>query len=338
MLQHMTFGPKNYLHALLTVALLAMSSMAKAQSPAPVIDMHFHALTASDMGPAPQAMCIAYPEWPAWDPKTGPMAIADAVAGHPACEHPVISPTTDAELLNRNVAALRARNVLGVASGPEAVVEAHRAAAPEHILPTLGFDAASGKPSVSELREQVKRVHPVVFAEIENQYEGISVLDARMEPYFALAEELDIPVGIHMGPGPPGAPYWLPGGAYRMKLSSMLQLEEVLVKHPKLRLYAMHAGYPFIDDAIATMYAHPQVYVDVGVIDYAFPRKEFYRYLHRLIDAGFEKRILFGSDQMVWPETLPAAIDSIEKDPDLTELQKRDILYNNAARFLRMTK
>jgi predicted TIM-barrel fold metal-dependent hydrolase len=188
------------------------------------------------------------------------------------------------------------------------------------------------------LRELVKTVHPVAFAEIENQDEGISVLDARMEPYFALAEELDIPMGIHMGPGPPGAAYFLPGGAYRAKLSSLLLLEDVLVKHPKLRVYAMHAGYPLLDDAIATLYAHPQLYVDVGVIDYGFPRKEFYRYLHALIDAGFESRILFGSDQMVWPEALPAAIDAIQNDPGLTAKQKRDILYNNAARFLRMSK
>lgn len=328
------------LKCLVAAAALSCLPALNAQKPQPdarILDMHFHAYPANAMGPAPQAMCTPYSEgWPAWDPKTGPMAIADAVAGHPDCAHPLHSPPTDEELLQKNIANLRALHVTGVASGPLKTVEAYRAAAPDHILATLDFDVASGKPTVSELRELVKRVHPVAFAEIENQYEGISVLDARMEPYFALAEELDLPVGIHMGPGPPGAPYFLPGGAYRMKLSSLLQLEDVLTRHPKLRVYAMHAGYPLIDDAIATLYAHPQLYVDVGVIDYAFSRKEFYRYLHRLIDAGFEKRILFGSDQMVWPDALPAALDAIQNDPDLTAAQKRDILYNNAARFLRI--
>ncbi len=80
-----------------------------------------------------------------------------------------------------------------------------------------------------------------------------------------------------------------------------------------------------------------RIRTDIGVIDYAFPRKDFYRYLHRLIDAGFENRIMFGSDQMVWPEALPIAIDVIQNDPDLSDQQKRDILYNNAARFLRIT-
>jgi predicted TIM-barrel fold metal-dependent hydrolase len=323
--------------AAICLAMLPFASDAQTSvSSAPIIDVHFHAYTAGEMGPAPQAMCTPLEYWPAWDPKTGGMAYAAAVAVHPPCAHPLSSPVTDADLMQKNIANLRARNVIGIASGPDKTVEAYRAAAPDHILPALGFDAASGKPTIAELREQVKRVHPTAFAEIENQYEGISVLDSRMEPYFALAEELDIPVGIHMGPGPPGAPYFLPGGTYRMKLSSLLQLEEVLVMHPKLRVYAMHAGWPFIDDAIATLYAHPQLYVDIGIIDYAFPRKEFYRYLHRLIDAGFENRIMFGSDQMVWPEALPAAIDAIQNDPDLTSQQKRDILYNNAARFLRI--
>ena len=71
-----------------------------------------------------------------------------------------------------------------------------------------------------------------------------------------------------------------------MRLSSLLTLEDVLVRHPKLRVWAMHAGWPLADDTIAALYAHPHLYVDIGIIDYAFPRKQFYDFLHRLIDAG----------------------------------------------------
>ncbi len=100
----------------------------------------------------------------------------------------------------------------------------------------------------------------------------------------------------------------------------------------------MHAGWPLADDAIAALYAHPQLYVDVGVIDYMMPREEFYAYLRRLIEAGFENRIMFGSDQMMWPDAVPIAIDTIRSAPFLSEAQKRDILYNNAVRFLRLKK
>ena len=39
---------------------------------------------------------------------------------------------------------------------------------------------------------------------------------------------------------------------------------------------------------------------------------------------------------MYWPDALGEAIRSIETAPFLNENQKRDILYNNAARFLRL--
>ncbi|CAN5740254.1 hypothetical protein BH23GEM3_BH23GEM3_27030 [soil metagenome] len=40
---------------------------------------------------------------------------------------------------------------------------------------------------------------------------------------------------------------------------------------------------------------------------------------------------------MIWSESIPVAIETIEQAPFLTEQQKRDIFYNNAARFLRLT-
>jgi predicted TIM-barrel fold metal-dependent hydrolase len=176
-----------------------------------------------------------------------------------------------------------------------------------------------------------------VLGEITVQYDGVGPNDARLEPYWKLAEELDVPVGIHIGPGPPGAAY-LGLTKYRMKLSDPLLLEDVLVRHPRLRLYVMHAGWPMIDQMIALLYAHPQVYVDLAVIDYTQPRAEFHRYLQRLVDAGYGKRVMFGSDQMVWPEAIGFGIAGIQSAAFLTEEQKRDILHDNAARFLRLTK
>jgi hypothetical protein len=55
------------------------------------------------------------------------------------------------------------------------------------------------------------------------------------------------------------------------------------------------------------------------------------------VSDGTEFCPTFGSDQMVWPEALEFAIQSIEMADFLTEGQRRDILYNNAARFLRLS-
>ena len=43
---------------------------------------------------------------------------------------------------------------------------------------------------------------------------------------------------------------------------------------------------------------------------------------------------MFGSDQMVWPELIGQAVDEIESASFLSDAQKHDIVYNNAARFL----
>jgi predicted TIM-barrel fold metal-dependent hydrolase len=117
-----------------------------------------------------------------------------------------------------------------------------------------------------------------------------------------------------------------------------LRLEEVLVRHPELRVYMMHAGYPLLDDLRAVMFAHPQLYVDISMIVYAEPRPAFYRYLQELVDAGYGDRVMFGSDQMIWPGVIEPAIQAIEDATFLSAEQKRDILYNNAARFLRLSE
>jgi hypothetical protein len=56
------------------------------------------------------------------------------------------------------------------------------------------------------------------------------------------------------------------------------------------------------------------------------------------IQAGFGKRVMFGSDQMVWPQAIERAIEGVESAPFLSPDQKRDIFYYNAARFLRLSE
>jgi predicted TIM-barrel fold metal-dependent hydrolase len=318
---------------LIVAALFVSIPAAVAQQPAqaPIIDMHLHALEVN--GPV-DGGCVPLDSFPAWDAKLSP----NYVFSDFRCANHIKSPGSSDELMNMTLAALNRFNITAMTSGPPETVDRWKKAGGARILPATDFDAKRSSPSPAELREWIKSGRIVALAEIGSQYEGVPVTSPLLEPYFALAEEVDVPVGIHMGPGPPGAPYLGEDmKEYRARLSSLLQLEEVLVRHPKLRIWAMHAGWPLGDDAIATLYAHPQLYVDIGVIDFFLPRAEFYSYLRRLIDAGFENRIMFGSDQMIFPQAISVAIESIQSAPFLTEEQKRDILYNNAARFLRLS-
>jgi predicted TIM-barrel fold metal-dependent hydrolase len=244
-----------------------------------------------------------------------------------------IAPNTPADLRRQTIAELERHNIVKVvASGDQ--LDSYQKDLGERLLPGI---LVIGRPTVSPevLREMHRRGELAVLAEFAPQYGGWGPGTAELEPYWALAEELDMPVGIHMGLGPPGAAY-VGSPDYRMQLSNPLQLEEVLIRHPKLRLYVMHAGWPFINEMIGLLYAHPQVYVDVAVINWVLPEPEFQLYLRRLVDAGFSQRIMFGSDNMMWPESFGVAVGRIKAAPFLSHDQKRDILCRNAATFLRL--
>jgi predicted TIM-barrel fold metal-dependent hydrolase len=210
-------------------------------------------------------------------------------------------------------------------------VRRYRQAAPKRILPGLNTAVANlGTPD--SLRELVRKGEVAILGEIAPQIEGISPDDEILEPYLALAEELDIPLAIHVLSFQPY--YLFPQN--RATLNNPLLLEKMLVRHPKLRIYVMHAGLPMLNEMISLLLLYPQVYVDVAGIDWLLPRKEFHRYLRTLVEAGFGKRIMFGSDASMWPQTLAIGIEAIESADFLSEAQKRGILYNNAARFLRL--
>ena len=323
--------------ATLAVPLVLLVGSINAQEVLPIIDMHVHALAANDQGPPPVAICTPINPFPVWDPAQPYEATFLGMLKKPPCDHPVWSPMTDEALMTETLEVMKRRNIFGVLSGTSDRVATWMAAAPGRFIPGLGFRLGAGTLTPDSLRALHAQGRLAVLAEVSNQYAGIAPDDARMEPYWALAEELDIPVGIHIGPGPPGVIY-LGASSYRARLHSALTLEEVLVRHPRLRVYIMHAGFPLLDDLLAVLYAHPQVYVDVAVIAFSQPRATFYRYLQGIVEGGFGNRVMYGSDQMVWPGVIERSNAMIEEAPFLSQEQKRDILYNNAARFLRLSE
>jgi predicted TIM-barrel fold metal-dependent hydrolase len=80
----------------------------------------------------------------------------------------------------------------------------------------------------------------------------------------------------------------------------------------------MHGGWPYLKETIAVMFAYPQVYADLKAIDWSLPRRAFHAYLSALVQAGFGKRVMFGSDQMYWPEAIGMAVEGIDSATFLT--------------------
>lgn len=318
---------------LLLPLMLASAAPGLAQTPGkPVIDMHLHAFRLEFAEGAEVCPGSQHTIFPAIDPR----AEFDP-ARMMICARPFRAPGSDEALMRQSLAALVRFNIRrAVTSGDPADVAAWRAASPERVIPAVGFARSTEMP-LDELRRMVASREIALFAEVGTQYRGVAADDARWEPYFALAEELDVPVGIHLGEGPPAAARFPGYEDYRASLTTPFQLENVLRRHPKLRIYVMHYASPLVDEMIAMLFTHPNLYVDVACNDWLNPRAQFHDHLRRLVEAGFEQRILFGSDQMLWPEAIGEAIGAIRDAPFLSEAQKRAIFYDNAARFLRLT-
>jgi predicted TIM-barrel fold metal-dependent hydrolase len=330
--------PSNHLWRFLCCALVVSSCSAvslaqntEGKAP-PVIDVHVHAMDGNFPGVAP--MCPNTSKFTASDPKD-----KEAPFGwvNEPCT-PALYPSAPGEYMKDVIAEMERLNVTAVVFGDPKSVQKWKDAAPAKIIPGTSFTGGMGTGqhvALDELRKDFTSGGFKVMGEIGLQYEGISPSDPSVDAYFALAEELDIPVAVHMGTGGSGrANVAMP--KFRGSMGNPLLFEEVLSRHPKLRLQVMHAGYPMIEEMLTLLQANSHVYVDVAGLIWSYPIKEVNRYIERLVDAGFEDRVMFGTDQLLWPKLMAYSISIIQNADYLTPQQKRDILYNNAARFLRL--
>ena len=251
---------------------------------------------------------------------------------------PKLYPAAKGQYMKEVLAEMERLNVTAVVFGDPEGVQKWKDAAPARVIPGTGFDRGmqpGERMPLDELRASFTKGGFKVMGEIGLQYQGLSPSDMSVDQYFALAEELDIPVAIHMGTGGSGrANVMMP--KFRGSIGDPLLLEDLLARHPKLRVQVMHAGYPMIDNMLALLQANSHVYVDLAGLIWSYPIKEVNRYIERLVDAGFEDRVMFGTDQLGWPKLMTYSISIIQNADYLTTEQKRDILYNNAARFLRL--
>jgi predicted TIM-barrel fold metal-dependent hydrolase len=302
-------GTRGEANPAVSVPVAEKQSTPRAQPRPPIIDMHMHAdLPPHDVPPGAPALCRP-------EPCRGD---GQATANH-------------AETLKRSLEMMNRYNIVkAFVSGVDLeIVQQWVDAAPGRFL-AAPFILQPGRPDLNVLKQEYAAGRLHGLGEIATQLTGVPPNDPALEPYFVMAEERDLPVLIHtLGIGP-----YLPG--FRVAAGNPLLLEDVLVRHPKLRLYVENAGYPYRGEMIAMMTQYPQLYGDVSTITWVIPRGAFYDYLEALVRAGLGKRLMFGSDQMRWPEKIGTGIEAIEQAPFLSEQQKRDILYNNAVRFLRL--
>lgn len=278
----------------------------------PIIDVHLHT-----------------------DPPASAIGRPNPVTGAPPANSPE-------ELLEATLRECKRYNVVhAVLNGWPGTLDAWVRADPQRFLaaPMILNDTADFTMDVAALREQFQLGQAAVLGEVLGQYAGLRPDDPSLDPYWQLAEELDVPVMVHMGTSFPGTAY---SGypAFRLSLGNPMLPEEVLIRHPGLRIWVAHGGLPWTQEMFALMQQYPQLHMDVSTISWvggAAGRAAFHAFLEAAIRQGFGKRILFGSDQMGWPDAIGLAIEGVDSADFLTPEQKHDIFFGNAARFLRLT-
>ena len=290
------------------ICVFLLTASQKEDPPRKIIDVHFHAHVSTHYGKTPPR-----------NPVTGKMPVWK----------------NDKDVIDQMLTTLKANNVVKViACGSFATIKEFQLADSGRFIPALAFPDSQNNPlpdTASFIRYFLEKKF-YVFGELALQYEGKTLADPELEPYLAICERMEIPVALHTGMAPPGTPYnCCP--KFRTHLGNPQLIEDVLIKHPRMKIQLMHMGFPWLQETKAILNVYPQVYADIGAISWTRPTADFYSYFKSLVDAGYGKRIMYGSDQMAWEDAITLSIQHVENAPFLSEEQKADIFYNNAARF-----
>ncbi|NGP89927.1 amidohydrolase family protein [Fodinibius halophilus] len=198
------------------------------------------------------------------------------------------------------------------------------------------FKENSGWPEISWLEKQYKAGQMDVMGELLYVYYGIKPSHDHLDPYFNLAAKYSIPVGVHAADGPP--PKKRMSGCcpnFNGEMGNPLLLKPVLEKYPNLRIWLMHGGeVKFHKQAIELMKTHPNVYADMSILNSIYPDKIHKKLLKDFIEAGLGDRIMFGSDNV----PIGSMIKGLNSFKFLSDEERRNIFYDNAATFFRLSK
>lgn len=268
-----------------------------------IIDVHLHSLEL-DMLPA---------HW-------------DTIVGH---ERPVSAEA----LRSQTIEQLERFNITkAITSGDAERLKEWKNASPDRIIRSQWIPWDIKGDSLRAYLDSLPRWHEQgrfqMIGEVLTQYSEIAPADRILDPLWEFAEKEGVPVGIHINDLEGTCPESFKEGC------TPLAMKEVLDAHPNLKAYIMHAGYPHLEDMIELLENYPQVYVGATFTN---PKSEEYiHYLEGLVEPGHTDRIMFGSDQMLWPELIGNFVHVTENADFLTEQQKNAIFYDNAARFFEL--
>jgi predicted TIM-barrel fold metal-dependent hydrolase len=117
-------------------------------------------------------------------------------------------------------------------------------------------------------------------------YQHFDPADRRHWPLFRRCAELGLPIMWHQGTTFPSQA--------RLKWANPLQLEDVAMDFPELRMIIAHLGHPWEQDAVALARKCPNLYLDISAVHYRPWR--YWQAMVTAIEYGVAHKLLLGSD------------------------------------------
>jgi len=188
------------------------------------------------------------------------------------------------------------------------------------LIPFASIDPNTSERPVDELDELVRN-QGFKGLKLYPTYQHFYPNETKIYPLYAKAQELDIPVLLHIGSS-------IFSGA-RLKYGDPLYLDDVAVDFPKLKLLQAHSGRPFwYQKALTLARIHEHVYMEVS----GLPPQKLLTYFPEL--ERIAHKVIYGSD---WP-AVPTIKENITtlQGLNIKEEAKRMILGENAARLLKL--
>jgi len=161
-------------------------------------------------------------------------------------------------------------------------------------------------------------------------YEPFYPHDKRLQVVYELAEEFDVPVMIHTGDT------YSPTG--KIKYSHPIEVDEVAVDHPNVKLVICHLGNPWLVDCMEVVYKNKNVHADfsglvLGEFTEAFEDYMSEQIAEVILYAGEPSRFLYGSD---WPICSMKSYVQFVNQLKLPEEDRRLIMYENARKLFKL--
>jgi predicted TIM-barrel fold metal-dependent hydrolase len=232
--------------------------------------------------------------------------------------------------------------------------------APERLKAVAAIPLQSVPLAIAEARRAVRELGMTGLS-IPSNVHGRALHHPDFDPFYAAVQELDVPLGIHTGPGIHGVPT---AGSERFDNFLMIHpvshpfeqmlavvsftLGGVLERHPKLRVAFLESGAgwaPFLIDRMNEDYeklpmlapylrAKPSEYLRSGRCFISCESDE--STLPATIDLLGEDHVIYASDYPHWDCKFPDSARAIQQREDISPQAKRKILGENARRLYKM--